>query len=46
MKVFVLSEHGELATRLPVEYRDGCLHFRIGPQGEWIPSSMYYLIRV
>jgi hypothetical protein len=46
LKVFVISEHGELATRLPVEYCNGYLCFAIGPQGDWIPSTMFYLIRV
>lgn len=45
LKVFVISEHGELVRRLPTEYVDGRLCFTIGPQPEWYPSTMYYLIR-
>ena len=45
LKVFVISEHGELVRRLPTEYVDGRLCFSIGPQPEWYPSTMYYLIR-
>lgn len=46
LKVFVISEHGELVTRLPVLYESGVLSFEIGPQPSWNPSTMYYLIRV
>ena len=45
LKVFVISEHGELVRRLPTEYVDGRLCFTIGLQPEWYPSTMYYLIR-
>ena len=46
LKVIVISRHGEFVTRLPVEYADGVLHFEIGPQPSWNPSTIYYLIRV
>jgi hypothetical protein len=46
LKVLVISEHGELVTRLPTEYEDGMLRFQIGPQPSWNPSTMYYLIKV
>ncbi len=46
LKALVISEHGELVTRLPVEYKDGNLSFEIGPQPAWNPSTMYYLIKV
>lgn len=45
LKVFVISQHGELVTRLPVEYAAGKLRFEIGPQPAWNPSTIYYLIR-
>ena len=45
LKVFVISEHGELVCRLPVTYQEGVLHFQIGRQPEYYPSTMYYLIR-
>ena len=46
LKVFLISEHGELVTRLPVQYGSGVLSFKIGPQPSWNPSTMYYLIRI
>jgi hypothetical protein len=46
LKVFVISEHGELVCRLPVEYENGVLSFQIGMQPEYYPSTMYYLIRI
>jgi hypothetical protein len=46
LKVLVISQHGELVTRLPVTYADGILSFEIGPQPTWNPSTIYYLIRV
>ncbi len=46
LKVWVISEHGEAVTRLPVEYKDGVLSFEIGPQPPWNPSTIYYLIKV
>jgi hypothetical protein len=46
LKVFVITDHAELARRLPVKYEDGCLTFDIGRQPDWIPSTMYYLIRI
>ncbi len=46
LKVWVISEHGEAVCRLPTEYKDGVLHFEIGPQPSWNPSTMYYLIRI
>ena len=45
LKVFVISEHGELVIRLPVVYQDGVLSFHIGAQPLYVPSTMYYLIR-
>jgi hypothetical protein len=45
LKVFVISEHGELVRKLPTKYADGVLQFAIGPQPDWDPSTMYYLIR-
>ncbi len=46
LKVLVISQHGELVTKLPVKYEDGVLTFEIGPQPAWNPSTIYYLIRV
>jgi hypothetical protein len=46
LKVFVISEHGELVCRLPVDYQNGVLRFQIGKQPEYHPSTMYYLIRI
>jgi hypothetical protein len=46
LKVWVISEHGEAVTRLPVVYQDGVLSFTIGAQPRWNPSTMYYLIKV
>jgi hypothetical protein len=46
LKVLVISEHGDLVTRLPVSYEDSVLRFEIGPQPRWNPSTMYYLIKV
>ncbi len=46
LKVIVVSEHGEFVTRLPVQYADGVLSFEIGPQPDWNPSTIYYLIQV
>jgi len=46
LKVWVISEHGEAVTKLPVEYKDGVLSFEIGPQPAWNPSTMYYLIKI
>jgi hypothetical protein len=46
LKVLLISEHGELVIKLPTRYEDGVLTFDIGPQPDWIPSTMYYLIRV
>ncbi len=51
LKVIVISEHGELVTRLPVEYArqpggGGILSFEIGPQPDWNPSTIYYLIQI
>lgn len=45
MQVMVISEHGELARKLPTTYQDGVLSFEIGRQPEWVPSSMVYLLR-
>jgi hypothetical protein len=45
LKVWVVSDHGEVVTRLPSEYKDGVLSFAIGAQPAWNPSTMYYLIR-
>jgi hypothetical protein len=46
LKVLVISQHGELVTKLPTTYADGVLTFEIGPQPTWNPSTIYYLIRV
>jgi hypothetical protein len=46
LKVLLISQHGELVTKLPVQYSDGVLSFEIGPQPAWNPSTIYYLIRV
>jgi hypothetical protein len=46
LKVLVISEHGELVTRLPVEYTEGIASFDIGPQPKWNLSTMYYLIKI
>jgi len=46
LKVNVISQHGELVTKLPVNYADGVLSFEIGPQPAWNPSTIYYLIRI
>ena len=46
LKVWVISDKGEAVTRLATEYKDGVLHFEIGPQPRWNPSTMYYLIRI
>ena len=46
LKVLVISEHAELVTRLPTEYKDGVLQFQIGPQPSWNPSTMYYMIKI
>jgi hypothetical protein len=46
LKVLVISQHGELVTKLPTRYADGVLSFEIGPQPTWNPSTIYYLIRV
>ena len=46
LKVWVISDKGEVVTRLPVTYQDGVLHFEIGPQPSWNPSTMYYLIKI
>jgi hypothetical protein len=46
LNVLVITEHGELARRIPAKIEDGYLSFEIGPQPEWIPSTMYYLIRI
>jgi hypothetical protein len=46
LKVFVISEHGELVSRLPVEWKDGILTFKIGKQPEFHPSTIYYLVRI
>jgi hypothetical protein len=45
LKVMVISEHGELVRKLPVKYENGELSFDIGPQPDWDPSTMYYMIR-
>ena len=44
LKVWVVSDHGEVVVRLPAEYRDGWLHFTIGAQPPYNPSTIYYLI--
>jgi len=46
LKVWVISDKGEAVTRLPTEYNDGWLRFKIGPQPSWNPSTMFYLIRI
>lgn len=46
LKVWVVSDHGEVVTRLPTTYENGKLIFEIGPQPAWNPSSMFYLIRL
>lgn len=46
LKVWVIGEHAEAVTRLPVRHEDGMLSFRIGPQPSWNPSTMYYLIKI
>ena len=46
LKVWVVSDHGEVVTRLKTEYQDGVLRFTIGAQPDWNPSTMYYLIRI
>ncbi len=46
LKVWVIRDKGEAVTRLATEYKDGVLHFEIGPQPRWNPSTMYYLIRI
>jgi hypothetical protein len=46
LKLLVISEHGELVTRLPVKYEDGVLSFEIGAQPDWNPSTIYHLIKV
>jgi hypothetical protein len=46
LKVWVISEKGEATIRLPAEYKDGMLHFEIGPQPSWNPSTMYYLVKI
>jgi hypothetical protein len=46
LKVWVISDKGEAATRLATEYKDGVLRFEIGPQPRWSPSTMVYLIKV
>lgn len=45
LKVFVISEHGELVRKLNTRYENGVLTFTIGPQPDWDPSTMYYLLR-
>lgn len=46
LKVWVISHHGEVVTRLPTQYEDGMLKFEIGPQPDCNPSTIYYLIRL
>ena len=46
LKVWVISDKGEAVTRLPTDYKEGVLTFKIGPQPFYNPSTMYYLIRV
>ena len=46
LKVWVISEQAEAVARLPTEYREGRLGFRIGPQPSWNPSTTYYLIKI
>jgi hypothetical protein len=46
LKVLLVSEHGELVIKLSTYYAGGVLTFHIGPQADWTPSTMYYLIRV
>jgi hypothetical protein len=45
LKVFVIGEHGELVSRLPVTLENGVLTFKIGKQPEYHPNTIYYLIR-
>jgi len=45
LKVWVVSDHGEVVTRLPVKYDNGRLAFEIGPQPAWNPSTMFYIIK-
>ena len=45
LKVWLISERSEAVTPLKVEYTNGELVFDIGPQPDYSPSSMYYLIR-
>jgi hypothetical protein len=44
-KILVISEQGELVRQLENKVEHGVLSFTIGPQPEWNPSTMYYLIR-
>lgn len=46
LKVWVISDHGEAVSRLPTRYHEGYLHFQIGPQPPYNPSTIYYLIRL
>jgi hypothetical protein len=46
LSVWVIADNREAVTRLPTEYRDGVLSFRIGAQPSYNPSTIYYLVRV
>ncbi len=46
LKVWLISDHGEVVTRLPTTYVNGKLAFEIGPQPAWNPSTMFYLIKL
>lgn len=45
LKVWVISDRGEAVSTVPSRLDNGKLHFAIGPQPAWNPSSIYYLIR-
>jgi hypothetical protein len=45
LKVWLISDRSEAVTPLKVTYANGELIFDIGPQPDYSPSSMYYLIR-
>jgi hypothetical protein len=46
LKVWVVSDTGSLVTRLATRYESQTLHFTIGAQPAWNPSTIYYLIRI
>ncbi len=46
LSVWVIADNREAVTRLPTEYGDGVLRFRIGAQPPYNPSTIYYLVRV